>query len=256
MTIPGDRTEIAGFDRAGDLTTQQIACTYLREQILSGNFAAGMRLKTEELAEMLGVSRMPIRDALQQLHSEGLVEIRPNRGAVVTRLTADEILELFEIRAALEGLAARHACDNLRASDLTTLEAILGQMNRATEDLNSWLKLHDEFHDFICIRSNRPRLFRQIRTARQAATPYVRMLILVSHRVEMPSAEHDLLISIARRGNSELFEATMRDHVLSAGHGVASFLREKAAEIAKAEQARGREQNTSREFERTDQVEP
>jgi DNA-binding GntR family transcriptional regulator len=223
MGLIDDQQE-AVVGRRTELTSQQLASTYLRNQILSGNFPAGMRLKSEEIAERLGLSRMPIRDALQQLSSEGLVEIRPNRGAVVTRLTPQEILELFEIRASLEGLAARHACENFDAEDFAKLERLLGQMKDATEDLVLWLKLHDEFHDLICARSNRSRLFQQIRTARQAAIPYVRMYISVYHRVEMPSAEHGLLFSIARRGNPDLFEAAMRDHVLSAGTGVVNFL--------------------------------
>ncbi len=234
MTFFEKEKTIRGFDNSPELTTQQLACTYLREQILSGNFGVGMRLKTEELADTLGISRMPIRDALQQLHSEGLVEIRPNRGAIVIRLSANEILELFEIRATLEGLAARHACENFDANDLSKLEQMRDEMHRSTDNLGLWLKLHDEFHDFICLRSNRPRLFRQIRTARQAVTPYVRMYISVYHRMEMPRAEHDLLVSIARRRNPELFEATMRDHVLSAGNGVSSFLNQHALDSGKA----------------------
>lgn len=228
-----DKT-ISRIAKSSDLTTQQLACNYLREHILNGKFSAGMRLKTEELAEILGISRMPVRDALQQLHSEGLVEIRPNRGAIVMRLSADEILEMFEIRATLEGLAARHACENFDSDDFVKLEQMRDEMHRSTNDVGHWLKLHDDFHDFICLRSNRPLLFRQIRTARQAVTPYVRMYISLYHRMEMPKAEHDLLISIARRGNPDLFEATMRDHVLSAGNGVWTFLNHHSLDSGRA----------------------
>ena len=233
MTVFEKEKTMSERDKSREMTTQQLACTYLREQILTGKFGVGMRLKTEELAEALGISRMPVRDALQQLHSEGLVEIRPNRGAIVTRLSANEILEMFEIRATLEGLAARHACVNFGSDDLYQLERMRDEMHRSTDDLDLWLKLHDKFHDFVCLRSNRPRLFRQIRTARQAVTPYVRMYISVYHRMEMPRAEHDLLISVAFRGYPDLFEATMRDHVLSAGNGVSSFLNQRALDAGK-----------------------
>src|SRR5216684_2844518 len=108
------------FDGA---TPQQQAGNYVREQILTGRFPVGMRLKSEEIARTLGFSRMPVRDALQQLHSEGLVSIRPNRGAIVTTLTGDEIRELFEIRAVLEGLAAYHCCANITAEKMVRFEA-------------------------------------------------------------------------------------------------------------------------------------
>jgi DNA-binding GntR family transcriptional regulator len=214
---------------------QQRARAYLREQILAGNFPAGMRLKPEEIASKLGVSRMPVRDALQQLHSEGLVVIRPNRGAVVTSLTSNEVLELFEIRAALEGLAARHACEHYTDDVMTQLELMLRGMNDALDDLPLWLERHDLFHETLLAPSGRRRLLMQIRNSRQAVLPYVRLYIAIYDQIEMPSAEHAMLLSIARRGNPDLFEATVRDHVLSAGRGVTSFLRKHEADMAQPE---------------------
>src|SRR5262249_40341816 len=110
---------------SGGTSAPQLAANYLRKEILAGRFPAGMRLKTEEVAETLGISRMPVRDALRQLHSEGLVVVRPNRGALVTRLTAKEVLEAFEIRAVLEGLAARCSCEGLTPHVLRQIEAVL-----------------------------------------------------------------------------------------------------------------------------------
>lgn len=209
---------------APEAAPQQRASTYLRQQILSGRFPAGMRLKTEELAEVLGISRMPVRDALQQLHSEGLVEIRPNRGAVVTSLTPADVQELFEIRAALESLAARHACTALQAADFRLLEDLVAAMERVSADKAAWLDLHERFHETILASCGKPRLLQQIRHGRQALTPYIRMYTAVYAAVEMQDAEHVLLLRLARRGNPELFEAAVRDHVLSAAGGVVSFL--------------------------------
>jgi DNA-binding GntR family transcriptional regulator len=217
----------------GDATPQQRARAYLREQILSGVFPPGMHLKAEKIAETLGVSRMPVRDALQQLHSEELVVIRPNRGAVVTSLTSNEVLELFEIRAVLEGLAARHACEHFTDAVMTELESMLAGMNYALDNLPLWLERHDRFHETLAEPSGRPRLLAQIRNSRRAVLPYVRLYIAVYHHVEMPSAEHAMLLAIARRGNPDLLESAMRDHILSAGRGVATFLREHEKEAAR-----------------------
>src|SRR5262245_56816198 len=100
------------LDTKHRFSAQQEVSDFLRARILGGHFPAGHRLKTSEIAQLLGVSRMPVRDALQVLHSEGLVVLRPNRGAVVTSLTTEDIVDHFELRAVLEGLAARVACQN------------------------------------------------------------------------------------------------------------------------------------------------
>jgi len=207
-------------------TPQQRAGNYLREQILSGRFPIGMRLKSEEIAQTLGFSRMPVRDALRQLHSEGLVSIRPNRGAIVAMLTGDEIQELFEIRASLESLAARHGCANLTEEKLSELETLLERMKLATGDIQSWIDLHETFHEVFAEAAQRGRLHEYIRNVRRAVLPYVRAYIEAYSHQEMPNAGHDILISIARRRNPRLMEEAMRDHILVAAEGVAHFLRE------------------------------
>lgn len=208
------------------ITPQQQAGNYLREQILTGRFPVGMRLKSEEIAQKLGFSRMPVRDALQQLHSEGLVSIRPNRGAIVATLTDDEIRELFEIRAALEGLAARHCFANITEERMVRFEALFASMNEATRDTQRWFDLHENFHDMFAEASGRSRLHLQIRNARRAVLPYVRQYIVTYNHMEMPNSGHDILISILRRGNASLMEEAMRSHILAAADGVANFLRE------------------------------
>jgi DNA-binding GntR family transcriptional regulator len=196
----------------------------MREQILSGRFPAGMRLKTEIIAEALGISRMPIRDALQQLHSEGLVMIRPNRSAIVTSLTTADIVELFEIRSVLEGLAARLACPRLTVAALDELEAILHRMNRARQDRALWLDCHEQFHETILMDCGRARLLHQIHNARNGLLPYLRIYVAAYPEMEVQGIEHEMLLSVAKRRNPELLEATIRDHIMGAAKGVVEFL--------------------------------
>ncbi len=210
---------------ADSRSAHELASTYIRARILSGEFAAGTRLKSEQLAESLGISRMPIREALRQLHAEGLIELRPNRGAVVTSLSANDVQELFEIRAVLEGLAARLACAHLNDEHLADLEDLGSRMERANKDPQVWLKRHEELHEALSARSQRPRLIQQLRTARGALFPYIRMYIAVYHQVEVQGAEHKVLLEIAKRRNPDLLEAAMRDHVLSTAKCVTDFLR-------------------------------
>src|SRR5262245_43964800 len=82
---------------------------YLQDQIVSGALPGGSRLHLESISQKLGISRMPVREAIRQLDAEGYMTIRPNRDAVVTSRTPEQVVELFEIRAALEGVAVRLA---------------------------------------------------------------------------------------------------------------------------------------------------
>src|SRR5277367_3122292 len=117
-------TDLKAEPQAGAISAQQQAYLYLREQIQAGRLKGGMRVKPEDIASEIGTSRMPVREAIRQLDTEGLLTIRPNRGAIVTILSPENLSELFEMRAVLEGLCARRAAatfDEDAADELTLL---------------------------------------------------------------------------------------------------------------------------------------
>ncbi|WP_169800947.1 GntR family transcriptional regulator [Novosphingobium naphthalenivorans] len=120
----------------------------LREAILSGRFEPGDRLPEPQLAEMFGVSRNPIREALQVLSNEGLVEISPRKGARVPLLSPEELLETIELRAELEGISARNAARHCNGTTRDTLVALLQRGNAALEaqDEEVLLECNSEFH--------------------------------------------------------------------------------------------------------------
>ena len=95
------------------LTIQQAVADAVRVRIIAGELEAGTRIDQDALAAEFSVSRMPVREALRQLGAEGFVTIVPHRGAIVTALSPGEVEEIYEIRAALEGVAARHASQEL-----------------------------------------------------------------------------------------------------------------------------------------------
>lgn len=217
---------MAGNDQF--ITAQQQAYTYIRDRILNGDLAAGAWLNTSAIADELALSRIPVREAVRQLDAEGLVMIRPNRGAIVTDLQPADVEELFEIRAALEALAIRRALPRLVGETFDDLEALRLRMDRVRGDPKAWLPRHREFHDFLCQASGMPRLAAEIRRVELAVQPYLMMYISVYGHTEMPGYEHGTLIDAIRTGNSNLAELTMRDHVLSAGRGVVEHLRLRA----------------------------
>lgn len=201
------------------------AYSYLREAILSGAYPGGARIDIPEAAAKLGMSRMPVREALRQLDTEGLVTIRPNRGAVVTKLTPDEILEIFEMRAVLEGLAARVALPNLDQEAFEDLALLVERMDRSRGNIAQWLRLHNEFHDYIVRKSGRPRLVAQTLLLRRAVEPYFRVHVGAYDREEVLGAEHSTLLEVLRAGDPAKAEATMRQHVERAAAFIVDFVK-------------------------------
>lgn len=213
----------------GLLSAQQEAYRYLRDRILSGELAGDARLNPAEIAELLGISRMPVREALRQLDAEGLVIMRPNRAALVRRLTAAEVEELFEIRTALEVLAVRPAAEALTAESLAELVAMMERMERASANPVEWLSRHDDFHDSITALGNRRRLRQELVRLRLAIRPYLLMYMKVYETVEMPGREHSSLIDALGSRDVAKAENAMRVHAANAGAGLVNFLREREA---------------------------
>ena len=205
-------------------TAQQLACQFLRTRILSGLYVGGDRINPTRIAEELGISRMPVREALRQLDAEGLVTIRPNRGAIVTVLTAVDVRELFEIRAALEGMAGRLAAPYLTEDVLDDLEYRRVRMDRVRDDAREWLSRHDQFHDFLCRQARRPRLAGEIARNRTAVQPYLAMYISRNQSPEMEGYGHETVIDALRSRSASRIESCLRDHIMRAARGVIAFL--------------------------------
>jgi DNA-binding GntR family transcriptional regulator len=226
--IPAPLTMIEG-DAAPFVTAQHEVYQYLREQILSGELAPGTRLNPVEIGAHVGVSRMPVREALRQLDSEGLVTIRPNRGVVVMSLSVEEIEEIFLIRAALEVEAVRQALPNLTPRALVELQRRRSLMDEAQGDARLWVRRHDEFHDVLCGLSGLPRLVAEIRRSRALLNAYMTCYFMQSTlRPEMEGRGHDAIIDALRTHNRTVIEACLRDHVMGGAQAVIDFVRAQA----------------------------
>ncbi|WP_372620362.1 GntR family transcriptional regulator [Falsiroseomonas sp.] len=153
---------------------QETVAAALRLDILRGRASAGSRLDIDEIAARHGVSRTPVRDALKQLEGEGLVQVLPYRGVEVTRLSGEDLRELFSIRIALERLAVARAAANVSLAELEGLRKILRRMDRARGRDQSWTTLNTSFHDAVHAASRSPRLIEMIRVQRTNVDRYVR----------------------------------------------------------------------------------
>jgi len=146
------------FSRMGDLAYQA-----LRDAVLSGEMKPGARLNQDELAKRLGVSRAPIRDALNRLEAEGLVKTLSRAGGVVVAETSEqEMVSIYELRALLDSASTRLACERMSEDELQRLSAIVAETERVTlaNDLTAIVQAHAQFHYLIYAACGNPELMR------------------------------------------------------------------------------------------------
>jgi DNA-binding GntR family transcriptional regulator len=123
----------------------------LRDEIVEGVWAPGMRLQERVLCERYGVSRSPLREACRVIAAEGLLELQPNKGAVVSRPTLTDAIEYIEIVVALQTLAIKLACERASDEQLARIEQVHQQMRQASErgDIDAFFEINNEIHDAI-----------------------------------------------------------------------------------------------------------
>ncbi len=200
----------------------------LRDAILSGELPPGQRLKQNELAARLGGSPTPVREALQKLEARGLLIRVPHAGARVARVGPDEVVEVYRIRAVLEGLAARLAVENSTEAELGALVEKLVAIQRRLEAkqrsgrIGGWMRLNDEFHDEVVRAARCPRLLYLISELR-LMVPRDRFG-LVPNQLSRTVPEHQEIIDVIRARNPAWAEAAVRAHVEASGRFRAQFL--------------------------------
>jgi DNA-binding GntR family transcriptional regulator len=208
-------------------TVVDLAVEELRKRILRGEYAEGSPLRQDALATDLGVSRIPVREALRQLEVEGLVTFSPHAGAVVSTLSLDEIVELFELRAMLEADLMLRAVPNLTQDDLDRADTILEAYDAAFEsgDVSEWGALNWEFHSTLLSAANRPRTLNILSMLHNQGDVYTRMQLALTHGESRASVEHKAIARAAAQGNAEGAASQLKAHVESAGRALVNFLR-------------------------------
>lgn len=192
----------------------QQAYDYILQSILSGELTPGMRVPAETVAEALGVSRMPVRDALRRLEGDGAVMIFTNRGASVAQFSRDEVIQLIEMRAALEGLAARLALPNISKNEIDELGQLKLRMEKSSGDLVRWMFYHDDFHNYLTALSRRQLLMQQTERMRVMLRPYYRQYYARTHELEIVGLEHRKIIDAVRKADPDNVESIVRAHAL------------------------------------------
>ncbi|MFL5959990.1 MAG: GntR family transcriptional regulator [Gaiellaceae bacterium] len=219
----------------------------LHARVLSGELPSGTRLRQEALAEEFGVSRTPVREALRKLQAGGLVELQPNRGAVVRGLSPREIRDAYEVRAALEALAAGLAAERINRDQLQRLNRVQDEFRTALEktvarrrggrevgerEVRRWGTANDDFHQTIHEASGNDVL---AGTLAQLHRNFPRDLsrLVVSESTAMLEAnvrEHEEILEALSRHDATAAYELMQRHVDRAGSLVTLRVEQRAAE--------------------------
>jgi len=193
---------------------KQLVYDDLLAGILEGRLAPGERLVIGQVAARMGVSHIPVREALQALAAEGFVESRPHAGATVTRLDPRLITEVFDLLEALEVLSGRRACERATGEDLTTLREHLSAMDRSIEDQEAWSRGNTGFHRLICRMGNcqlTETLFEQVTRHWNRVRTHFLSNVFLPH-IPQAHAEHWRILAALERHDEEDCERLLRDH--------------------------------------------
>lgn len=195
---------------AGDAASLVMA--KLRQQILVGGLLPGTPLNQEGLADELGVSRMPVRQALKRLQVEGLVQRQQNRRVVVTPLSREEIEEIFDMRIALEPLALRLAIPRVTPQELRWIAHALDDAS-AEDDPASFGTRNSAYHMALVQPCGRPRLLREIRSLLDLSDRYQRAAYRDGTFTGPLRDEHEQLFDAVRTGDVDRGATVLADHI-------------------------------------------
>lgn len=206
----------------------------VREAIITGQLPPGERIMEIQLAEELGVSRTPVREAIRKLELEGLVAIIPRRGAYVAGFSLKDIIEVFEIRGALEGLAAALAAERITDAELDKLERHLVKaaelIGRA--DLEGMVEIDTGFHSLLYEASRNKRLANIISNLREQIQRFRQTSLSFPGRMKIALEEHRKIVEAVSARNPELARELAQEHIENAENSIMQVIR---AEKAKGE---------------------
>ena len=204
----------------------------IRERILRGHYAERSPLRQDAIASELGVSRIPVREALRQLEAEGLVTFNPHRGAVVSTLSLKQIQELYELRADIESDVIRRAVPHMTAEDDARAAEILDAYEAALHagQVGVWGALNWQFHSTLYAPADRELTMSIVRKLHSQSDRYSRMQLWLTHGENRARYEHRAIAVAAKKRDATKAARLMHDHILTAGRALVTFLEKERAQ--------------------------
>lgn len=215
----------------------------LRQAILDGVLEPGERLMEVQLAEELGVSRTPVREAIRKLELAGFVVMIPRRGAYVADISLKEVSEVFEIRSALEALAAELAAERASEEELENLERLLVEIGKAidSKDVDLLIELDTRFHDALFKASRNERLSQILSSLREQIQRFRTRTLSNPARMRVALEEHRRIVEALAARDGDLARRLATEHIESAENSLMQLTFEERH--ARPEEAKGSERN-------------
>jgi len=209
------------------LPLRDVVFNTLREAILKGDFTPGERLMEKQLAERMGVSRTPIREAIRKLELEGLVIMIPRKGAEVARITGKDISDVLEVRATLEALAVKLACKKMSDQELKELEIVNNEFRKAAEekDVKTLVEKDIEFHDIIFHSSDNDKLIQIINNLREQIYRFRVEYIYKMKSYDSLVSEHDEIVNAMIKRKGKDASKIAREHIENQERSVLEFFK-------------------------------
>ncbi len=198
----------------GFTTKSDYVCDILKKRITEGKYQQGESLNISKIADEFDMSIIPVREALKRLEMEGLVNIIPHKGAQVTTFDKETISEIIEIRAVLEGYAARTAIPNFDDEKIQHLESMIGKMDEyiLKNDDESYANANKEFHKYLYKQSPLSRLYDMIVNLWDGGRPTSAIFAFIPGRMEESQKEHYQILKALKDKDGEKLERIIRDH--------------------------------------------
>lgn len=200
--------QIADVAQSQYRTVEEMVVAAVREAILGGVYKPGEKLRQEQLAQVLGVSRVPVRAGLRQLEAEGLVVFSPHRGATVRSLEPSELEEIYALRILLETFALRSAMERITPEEIEELSAIVDELDSRTEG-DDWLELRQRFYRRLYTIAGLHRTADIIAKLRADVGRYWLSLKVVQHE----GSAHRVIVDAMRAGDPEKAERWLTEHL-------------------------------------------
>jgi DNA-binding GntR family transcriptional regulator len=198
----------------------------LELEILKGQRRPGDRLDERQLADHFGVSRTPVREALQRLAASGLVVSRGRQGLQVAQLSVADLLDAFSVAAEMEALASAQAARRIRPDQRDRIEAAHQACSAAANvrDVDGFYEANLEFHEMIAVASHNRVLREELRRLTVKISPYRRSITFQPGRMESSIPEHEQIMQAIFRGDAAQASQVMRSHVTLLGDGLSDLL--------------------------------
>ncbi len=199
---------------------------YLKNAIIDQTIAPGERLVESKIADMLGISRTPLREALHKLEREDWIEKIPSGGYMVVTLTKDDIEQTFGIRSVLEAYAASLAAQNHVEKDLVPLEKKMKQYQDCLgqNDPTKLQQINTEFHDLLYALSGSPKLIKMINQLRAQISRFRQIILKQEQFAHQSNDDHIRMLSLIRARDGKGVEQLVRHHIIKGKNAVLSQL--------------------------------